>query len=92
MKLYWAKNSNNIFCCPDSCGIRKENNWDIKLWIKDFDWTITEGLLKNFINKSTYKDKKIVNTYASWHVFLNKDKTKVFLTTIQKKNLKKGNY
>lgn len=84
-KSYIPKASEWEFCkWINLCTVRKTPDWISKVWIKDLFWNITEEILGTVLNWETYKWKKIIRIYSSWHIFISDDKQEVFLITTEK--------
>lgn len=84
-KSYIPKATINEYCeWLSLCSVRQDENWIVKVWVKNMDWILSESLLSEIINAETYNWKKIIRVYSSWHIFLNEDKTEVYLLTTQK--------
>lgn len=79
-KSYIPKIKAEEFCeNMNLCSMRKQKDWEAKIAIKHLDWKITEEKLKDIINKDTYKNKKIIRTYSSGHVFIEKKYWNIFM-------------
>jgi len=63
------------------CTVRKNTNWQSKIWIKNLDGKINETLLSEVINSNSYNWKEIIRIYSSWHIFFSEDLEKVFLVS-----------
>ena len=84
-KSYMPKASEDRYCeWINLCTIRKTEDWESKVWIKDLTWKISEDLLSKVINADTYNGKKILRVYSSGHIFFNENKDEVYLVTTNK--------
>ena len=84
-KSYIPKASGKEYCeWINLCSVRKTADGIQKIWVKDISWNVIEELLEKIINADTYNWKKIIRVYASWHIFLDNDRKKVFLVTVDK--------
>lgn len=82
---YIPKASEEKFCGWISlCTVRKSADGISKIGIKKLDGTIVEDLLENVINRDIYDGKPIARTYSSGHIFINENRTEVYLLTTSK--------
>lgn len=65
------------------CSVR-EREGIYMVAVKYLDGKVEEIPLKEIVDADTYKWFPIVRTYSSWCVFINEDKTKVYLVTVEK--------
>ena len=85
MKSYIPKASEWEYCeWIKLCTVRKTEDWISKIWVKDISWNIKEEILENIIDADTYEWKEIIRVYSSWHIFLDENKEKVYLVTVDK--------
>lgn len=85
MENYMPKVTPEEICSAlQLCSVRQRGN-EYFVVVKRLDGSTSEIPFTDIANVDEYKDRPIIRTYASGHVFFNEDYSKTYLVVVDKK-------